>query len=173
MQENPREKTLASYHGELTSFCHGRHAGQANTCKGVSPRNRNELERIRRNASPRGLQMHESVSWVNACSMQAILFAFIGQNSEPQTAPAINRASAGEMLWGAAGTRPHPDHSLKLQSFKTVSSAKELPSPFRPTKFSSYKVNRAVSEGKWPLTMDNESLDFSQVDGSKLCFLCS
>lgn len=62
---------------------------------------------------------------------------------------------------------------LKLQSFKTVSSAKELPSPFRPTKFSSYKVNRAVSEGKWPLTMDNESLDFSQVDGSKLCFLCS
>lgn len=55
MQENPREKTLTSYHGELMSFCHCRHAGQANTCKGVSLRNRNELERIHRNASPRGL----------------------------------------------------------------------------------------------------------------------
>ena len=52
--------------------------------------------------------------------------AFVGQDSEPQTAPAVNTASTWEMLWGAAGTRPHPYRSLKLQSFKTVSSAKEV-----------------------------------------------
>lgn len=60
IQENPREKSLASDLGELMSFRHCSQEGQASTCEGVSPRNRNELERIHRNASPRGLQMHES-----------------------------------------------------------------------------------------------------------------
>lgn len=46
------KKSLESYPAELMS-CHFRHAGQASTCKGVSLRNRNELDRIHRNASPR------------------------------------------------------------------------------------------------------------------------
>lgn len=55
VQENSRKKSLASYRVELMSFCHFRHAGRAGTCKGVSLRNRNELDRAHRNASPRGL----------------------------------------------------------------------------------------------------------------------
>ena len=54
-QENSRKKSLESYPAELMSFRHFRHAGQASTCEGVSLRNRNELDRIHRNASPRGL----------------------------------------------------------------------------------------------------------------------
>ena len=46
VQENSRKKSLASYHVELMSSCHVRHAGQAGTCKGVSLRNRNEPDRI-------------------------------------------------------------------------------------------------------------------------------
>lgn len=100
--------------------------------------------------------------------------ASIGQNSEPQTAPAINTASSWEMQWGAAGTWPHPDRSLKLQSFKTVPPAKEVLPWVGTPKFSSNKVGKsqgAASEGKWHLTTDEESLNFSQGDGSKPYFL--
>lgn len=99
-----------------------------------------------------------------------------GQNSEPQTAAAINTTSSWEMLWGAAGTWPHPDRSLKLKSFKTVPPAKEVLSPVGPPKFSSNKVGKsqgAASEGKWHWTMDKESLNFSWGDVPNPYFLCT
>lgn len=102
--------------------------------------------------------------------------ASIGQNTEPQTAPAINTSSSWEMLRGAAGTWPHPDHSLKLQGFQTVPLAKEVPSPVGPLKFSSDKVGKsqgAASEGKWHLTMEKQSLNFSRGDGPNPCFICT
>ena len=49
------KKVTGKLSAELMSFCHFRHAGQASTCEGMSLRNRNELDRIHRNASPRGL----------------------------------------------------------------------------------------------------------------------
>ena len=88
---------------------------------------------------------------------------FVGQDSEPQTAPAVNTARTWEMLWGAAGTWPHPYHSLRLQRFRTVPSAQEVPSPIRPTEVLQQQHCRESEEQllrKWPLIADKESMGF-------------
>lgn len=79
--------------------------------------------------------------------------AFIGQNSEPQTAPPINITSMWEMLKGPPGKSFHPDHSLKLQSLETMPPAKEMLSQVRPLNSPTTRlagVRTAVSEGKQP-----------------------
>lgn len=105
----------------------------------------------------------------------------MGLSCQPQSAAAIHTARAWELLWGAVGTWPHPDHSLKLQSFKTVPPAKEVRSTVElrnssATRLSALetrfwgKVAFDCEEGKEKKKkktkqqqQQNKTLDFSQV----------
>lgn len=132
--------------------------GQQALVKGWAQRSKSELERFHRNNSPRGLQTCEQTTaggcqWVRDFSTRNPP-SVIGLSSQPQPAAAIRTARAWGVVWGAVGTWPHPDHSLKLWSFKTVPQAKEV--PFRlhieiPQQ-QGCQHWRHGSEAKWPLT---------------------
>lgn len=100
--------------------------------------------------------------------------AFVGHNSEPQTAPGISTAIHGK----CDGVQLERDPTQTTP--ESCKALKQCPQPRRcclglglqrSTATRLPGLYRAASEGKRPLPMDKESLDFGQVDGPKSCFL--
>jgi hypothetical protein len=126
--------------------------GKQALVRGWAQGSKNELERFHRNISPRGLQTCEQTTargcqWLRDFSTRN-LPSSMGLSSQPQPAAAIGTARACEVLWGAAGTWPHPDHSLKLQGFKTVPPAKKVPSRVPPRNSPATRLS-ALETGFW------------------------